>query len=203
MADYMAQMHGTYGNGDSWSTGLRITSNQTESGLLTTFSAAWTAAWTDGVHGLQPLYHTDTATSFYSVATLSGNMHEVTKSVLPSITAGTAADTPLPNDTAFLVSLRSPFVQKWGRGRAFLPAPVEGVLVSNEFTLASATRVKAAFLAVLTAIRADGSTIFVTSLHPPKNGGGQFLKTVITSHIVARKPASQRRRSDPDLPNYV
>lgn len=203
MTDFYAQMHGTYGNGDGWSTGLRITSNQTPDALLTTFSNAWIAAWTNGTYGLNTLYHTDTTTTEYTVAPLDGNMREVTKSVLTSITPGTSSDTALPNDNAIVVSLRSPYIGKSRRGRAFLPAPVEGIVSAGQYTSASMTRVKTAFQSVLTAIQADGSTVFVTNLKPLKDLTPAFRKTVITSILVARKTATQTRRTDREASNYV
>lgn len=203
MTDYICKLQGTFANGDGWSVGLRVTSNQTEAALVTTWNAAWADAWTNGAYGLDSLYHTDTVTTQTTVATLNGTMHEVTKTVSPFAHAGTSSDTALPNRDAVLVSLRSPSIQKHGRGRMYLPAPVEGIVVSSEYTSAAMTRVKTAIQAVFTAIRADGSTIFVTNLQPLKDGTPAFQKTVITTILVARLPATQRRRTDPDSSNYV
>lgn len=203
MTDYMARLHGVYASGDAWSTGLRISSNQVPDALLTTFSAAWIAAWTDGTHGLSALYHTSTTTTGFTVAALNGSMKEVSKLFLADAHAGTSSDTALPERDAVVVSLRSTYIQKFGRGRMFLPAPVEGIVVTGEYTSAAMTRVKAAITALFAAIQADGSTVFVTNLHALKDGTPPYRKTVITSLMVARKPGSQERRTDRQAPNYV
>jgi hypothetical protein len=203
MTDYYAQMHGVMPSGDSWSTGLHITSNQSRSALLTTFSNAWIAAWTNGTYGLNTLYFTGTTTTSYSVANLNGTMQQVQKDRLTSVTPGTSSDTALPDQNAIVVSLRSPFIQAYGRGRIYLPPPVEGIVNAGEYTSAAMTRVKTAVQSVFTAIQSDGSTIFVTNMKALKDGTPPFRKTVITSILVSRKPGSQDRRAERELPNYV
>lgn len=203
MTDYYAQVHGKFASGDSWSFGWHITSNQTPDALLTTWSNAWIATWTDGTHGLQTLYNTTTTISYFTVATLNASMKQTAKVELVSAQPGTSSDTPLPDEDAVLVSLRSPSIQKHGRGRTFLPAPVEGIVDTGLYTNTAMTRVKTAVSAVRSAITADGSTQFVTNDHVLKDGTPPYQKTVITYILVARKPSRQGKRQDPLTSNYV
>jgi hypothetical protein len=203
MTDYFAQVHGKFASNDVWSFGWRVTSNQTPSAFLTTWSNAWVAAWTDGTHGLDALYNTTTSIQSFSVATLNASMHQTAKVELVSAQPGTSSDTALPDLNAICVSLRSTNIQKHGRGRTFLPAPVEGIVDTGLYTSTAMTRVKAAVTAVRSAITADGSTQFVTNLKALKDGTPPYQKTVITSILVARKPSTQERRDDPLPANYV
>lgn len=203
MTDYFAQVHGTFADGDVWSFGWHISSNQTPDAMLTTWSNAWIAAWTDGTHGLQTLYKTTTSIANFTVATLNASMKQTAKVELVSAQPGTSSDTPLPDEDAICVSLRSPNIQKHGRGRTFLPAPVEGIVDTGLYTSTAMTRVKTAVQAVRSAVTADGSTQFVTNMEALKDGTPPYQKTVITSILVARKPSRQGRRQDPLTSNYV
>lgn len=194
MTDYYTQLHGSFGDGTPWSTGLHITSNQSEASLATTMVNAWFAAWTDTSHGLEALYPTTTSTDTVSVATLNGTMKEVSKTVLAAVNPGTTSGDSLPFRLATLVSLRSPSIQKHGRGRMFLPAMDETFVNADLLTSAAATRVSAAIAELFAAIRADGSTVFVTNKKALKDGTPAYQKTVITSQLVSRKPAGQFRR---------
>ncbi len=203
MTDYKAEVHGAYAGGRPWSFGVHITSTQPLSTLATTWTAAVNGAWTDGTHGLQAIYHTDTVVADTTVATLNGTMHETTKQLTPLSLAGTSSDTTLPWEVALCVSLRSGLIQRHNRGRMFLPAFVEGAVTNNIISSTTCTRVRDAIAAMFAAVRADGSTIFVfnrkalVDLTPP------FQKTVITSQLVSNKPARQSRRTKSIIPTYV
>jgi len=203
MTDYYARTHGHYQNGDVWSFGWHITSGQTLPGLLTTWSNAWIAAWTDGTFGIESLYHTDTVMDGWDVYSLNGIMRATFKDSLVNAQLGTSSDTPLPNRNAILVELQSPSVKKSGRGFSYLPAPVEGIVVNGSYTSVAMTRVKTAVNSVRTAINADGSTVFVFNRLVEKDLTPPFTKTVITSLRVSLKPSTQRRRTDPDVGIYV
>lgn len=194
MSDYYTQLHGHFGDGTLWSTGLHVTSIQDEATLATTMVNAWFAAWTDTSHGLEALYPTTTSTDTVSVARLSAEMKEVTKTVLPAVNPGTTSGDSLPYRLATLVSLRSPSIQRFGRGRMFLPAMDETFVNADLLTSAAATRVSASMDELFAAIRSDGSSVFVTNKKPLKDGTPAFQKTVITSQLVSRKPAGQFRR---------
>ena len=205
MTDYYAQVYGKYTTDISWSFGLHITSSQAESALLTTWSNAWHAAWTDSGHGLNLLYPTTTGITGYSVATLNGIYEETSKSRATSTDVGTASGDSLPFLNATLVSLRSTSVSRHGRGRFFLPAMVETSVNADVLDSGDAARTSTAVNSVKTAIQADGSTIFVVDKGkphaiPPVPAGPKF---VITQWLVSNKPARQSRRVKKVRPVYT
>lgn len=196
-------MKGRFENGDVWSIDWTVESNQPLSTLLTTWSNAWVSAWTDGTHGLDTLYHTDTSIQSFTVYQLNGIMEGVQRVDLASVQPGTSSDTPLPNRNAILMGKVSALVGKTSRGYSYLPAPVEGIVVNGSYTSASMTRVKAALATVLTAIQADGSAVFIFNRKVTKAGVPPYTKTVVTGLRVSEKVATQRRRTDPEVPVYV
>jgi hypothetical protein len=197
VTDYMVKMIGQYAGGIPWTTGVHVTSAQSESALATTWRNAVLNFWLDPAHGVQTLYPTGTVLTETSVATLNATMHEVTKTTTPTAAAGTSTADTLPFQEAVCISLRGNSVQKTGRGRMFLPALAEDQ-VNNDVVIGAATaRISTAIKAVFAAINADGSTFFVTPVNvkkPPKNGVPLYTKTVVTSPLVSNKPARQSRR---------
>jgi len=203
MTDYLCITHGHFENGDVWSFGWHVTSNEPLATLLTTWSNAWISAWTNGTYGLQTLYPTTTVMDGWTVYELDASMRALFKATLTNAQPGTSSDNGLPNEVAITVSKRSPTVAKYGRGKTSLPAPVEGIVVNGSYTSASMTRVKTAVDAAFSAITADGSTVFVFPRVETKGHVLPFTKTVITSLLVALKVGSQTRREDPEQLGYV
>lgn len=206
MTDFYCRTHGHYENGEVWSTGLHVTSNQPLPTLLTTWSNAWIAAWTDGTHGLNALYHTDVVMDGWDVYQLTGTLRAQFKDSLLNAQAGSSSDTPPANETTCVVEWLSPLVNKRGRGFSRLPGLVEGVLVNGSYTSTAATRVKTAMLAIQSAIQADGSTIFTAPKdpkRPPKDGTPLYTKDVKTTLRVSTKPGSMTKRQDPNATIYV
>jgi hypothetical protein len=206
MTDYYARVHGHFENLDPWSTGLHITSNQTRTSLLTTFSNAWIAAWTNGTYGLETLYHTDVVMDGWDVYELDARLKGLFKASLLSAQPGTSSDTPPANEQTTLVEWSAPLINKRGRGFSRLPGLVEGVLVNGSYTSTAGTRVKTAMQSIQTAIQADGSTIFVAPTNvkvPPKDGTPLYTKTVLTALRVSLKPGSATRRQNGEPSVYV
>lgn len=203
MADYYAQVIGTFGSNIGWSFGTHITSNQNEATLLTTWTNAWEGAWTNATYGLAKVYPTTTEVTEFSVATLNSTMHEISKSRNVASLAGTAAGDTLPYLNAVVVSLRSNSVQKHGRGRMFLPA-LEETFVNGDVVIPTALgNISQAVNTVLSAIIADGSTNFVTNKKALKDGTPPYQKTQITKWMVSNKPARQARRTKKIPASYM
>src|SRR6476659_3389077 len=91
MADYYCRAEGNFTTDLEWGIGRHITSAQSPSALLTTWTNAWVSAWTDGTHGLDALYPTTTTISRFSVATLDGLYLQVAKVEGTSSHAGTSS----------------------------------------------------------------------------------------------------------------
>jgi hypothetical protein len=203
VTDYYAQMHGAYAGGIPWSTGVHITSNQSEAALSTTWGNAVQTLWTDGANGIETLYPTSTSLVETSVATLNGTMHEVTKTRTSHLIPGTSTADTLPYQEAIVISLRGNSVRRSGRGRMFLPALAEDQVNSDALITAAQTRLSNAFKALFLSIQADGSTFFVFNRLPLKDGTAAFTKSVVTTPRVSNKPARQSRRVAKIAPSYM
>ena len=194
MTDYYLQVSGEYGTSLGWSFGQHYTSASSESSIATAWHSAWSNAWTAGPYGLQVIYPTTTSVLAVSVATLNGTMHEVSKTRLALADAGISADDTLPYQNSVVISWRGIAIQRYGRGRWFMPAPVETTINANVLTSGAASRYKDAIGSVYTAMTTDGSTFFVTNKKALKDGTPPFRKTIVTTPLVAMKPARQSRR---------
>jgi hypothetical protein len=130
-------------------------------------------------------------------------MHEISKTVLPLAVAGVSSDDTLPYLNSIVVSWRGTAIQRYGRGRWFLPATVETVVNGNLLTSAAGDRIKASMNSVHNTMTTDGSTFFVTNKKALKDGTAPYRKTIVTTPLVARKPARQSRRVRKVPTSYV
>lgn len=203
MTDFFCRVGGIYAGPWPWSFGWKVTSNQLEANLLTTWTNAWEAAWTDAAHGLQTLYPVGTEITEFKVVTLGPTGRHMTASTNVASLVGTAAGDTLPYLNATLVSLRSGGLQKTNRGRTYLPAMEETNVNGDILIPASQGRTSAAVNAVFSAIKADGSSVFVWPTKLPKSGVSLYTKTVITEMKVSNKPARQSRRVRRITPSYI
>lgn len=194
MTDYYMQVLGQYNSTLGWSFGQHITSADSESSLATRWASAWNSSWTSGAYGLQTLYPTGTAITEITVATLNGTMHEVSKTRTPLPLPGISSDDTLPFQESVVISWRGLAIQRYGRGRWYLPATVETVVNADALTNTAATRIKNAINALYTTMTTDGSTFFVTNKKALKDGTPPYRKTIVTTPYVALKPARQSKR---------
>lgn len=206
MADYYCRAEGNFTTDLEWGIGRHITSAQSPSALLTTWTNAWVSAWTDGTHGLDALYPTTTTISRFSVATLDGLYLQVAKVEGTSSHAGTSTGDSQPYSDSTLVSLRSlTQIGKHARGHFFLPAMDETYWDANTFNATQAARASVAVNTVRTAIQADGSTFFVVDVGnhravPPVLPGPKYVMDA--PWRVSNKASSQRSRTKKIRPTY-
>lgn len=194
MTDYYMQVQGQFSSTLGWSFGQHITSASSETSLASAWSAAWDVAWTSGSFGLQTLYPTQTAITQVTVATLNGTMHEVSKTRLTLARAGISSVDTLPYQESIVVSWRGLAIQRYGRGRWYLPATTEEEITNDVLISTAATRIKNAVSYVHTSMTSDGSTFFVVNKKPLKDGTPPYRKTIVTTPLVALKPARQSKR---------
>lgn len=200
MSDYYLQVLGEYSSTISWSLGMHLTSSSSESSIAATWHTVWNQVWTDGSFGLQTLYPTGTGITEVTVATLNATMHELSKTRTALAVAGIASDDTLPYQNAVCISWRGTNIQRYGRGRFFLPAPIETIINNNALTNTAATRIKTAMGYLATQMTSGGNTIFVTNKKDikDKHTGAiivpAFTKQIVTTPYVATKPARQSRR---------
>lgn len=203
MPDFAASVHGNFNSELTWSFGTKITTSQPIDTLAATWDNAWAAAWDTVSGGMKTYYPTTTNMTSTRVAALDATMHETQNVVTSNLRPGNAAGDTLPYLNSIVVSQRSTFSKRWNRGRFYLPALEETFVNDNVLDLPAATALAAQVRSVFTAITADGSTFFVTSKKPHKDGTGQYQKTVINLWEVSRKPARQARRVKKQIATYV
>lgn len=196
MTDYKVKVHGALAGGRAYSWSWNITSTQTPSALETTMAAALTDYWSNGTYGVDALYSASTTLDTFDVITLDGTFREVAKQSHSLSLVGTSSDAPLADDSTLVVQKRSTGLRRNQRGYTHFPALVEGTLSSGLYQVTPRNRYGTAVTALLAAIAADGSTVFVhTGSATTKGGVPPYTKTVITSMHASSKPGSQRART--------
>lgn len=196
MTDYKVKVHGALAGGRAYSWAWFITSSQTPSALETTMAAALTDYWSNGTYGVNTLYNSSTTLDTFDVITLDGTFRETAKQSHSLSLAGTSSDAPLADDSTLVVQKRSTGLRRNQRGYTHFPALVEGTLASGLYQTTPRNRYGTAVTALLAAIAADGSTMFVhTGAHETVGGVPSYTKTVISSVHASSKPGSQRART--------
>lgn len=196
MTDYRMKVHGRLVSGEAYSWAWGITSTQTASALVTTMAAALTDMWNNGTYGLGAQYAPGIRLDSFDIITLDGTFRETFKQNHALTLVGTSGDAPLSDKSTIVMKKVSTGLQRWQRGFTHLPAPVEGVLSGGLYTVTARNRFTTAMRAVLSAITADGSTLYVHTgaadpLHPSRPA---YTKTVITDVTCSNKPGTQRKR---------
>lgn len=202
MADYVCFVRGTLPNGRSWSTERRITSNQSPSALLTTWSNAWTTAWNLAATGLAVMYDANTKITQFEVGTLNASMRKIAKVTDGVNLVGTDAGNPYAASNTVVVGWESTVTQPWGVGNQKLPPPTETFIDGDVLTNTAGTNFKAAIQSVQTAIQADGSTFFVAPPFATEGGQPAFAKTVLTSFRVREQLGTDRKRTKKEPKTY-
>lgn len=204
MADYLMRVHGRQPGGFGYSWGIFITSNQPPATLETTMAAALTDFWTNGTYGLGAQYAAGTTLDNFDIYELDGTFKATTRRNMALTLVGTSGDNPLPDSSTLTIKKVSTSVKRNGRGFIKLPAPVEGVLVNGFYTSAARLRFEQAAESLLTALNADGSTIFVhVGKDDTKGGVPKYTKTVISAMKASNKPGSNRARTRKQVGVYV
>lgn len=169
MTLYRCVAYGIYTSGQKWSFRQNFSSAATLATVENDWKTAITSLWTDGTHGIQTVYPTTTVlnkTRTYQLAIVPVTVGGVTVNKFVAVNAredaaalaGTSANDGLPDQDALLVSLRADGVGPNHRGRTFLPAPDETLVVGDVMGTTPATRVSTAMTALRAAMSAAGHT---------------------------------------------
>lgn len=189
------KVHGRLESNEPYSWNWNITSNQTPSALVTTMAAALTDMWSNGTYGVGSQYAPGIRLDSFDIITLDGTFKETAKQNHALTLVGTSGDSPLSDKTTMVMKKVSTGLRRNQRGFTHLPAPVEGTLDAGLYSVTARNRFTTAMRAVLAAITADGSTLFVhTGAATTKGGVAPFTKTVITDVTCSNKPGTQRNR---------
>jgi len=214
MTLYRCVAYGVYASGQKWS----FRQNFSSAASLTTVENDWltaiTSLWTDGTHGIETVYPTTTIldkTRTYQLAIVPVTIGGVTTDKFVSVNAredapslaGTSANDGLPDQDSLLVSLRADGVGPNHRGRTFLPAPDETIVVGDTMNSTPATRVSTAMTALRSAMGAAGHTQELWNERATHRDPVVGTLKPVTLAEVDRVMRSQRRRIKKKAGLYV
>ncbi len=204
MADYYAQVFGQFANGRGWSTGRHISSVQSEPGLLATWEAAWTAEWTDGVHGMEAAYPIGTKITGFTVASLNPDFTEHSKSRAGVSLPGTDPGVSMPTQVSVVVAWKnSARIGRHAQSHQGLPAPSDGAAAGDILTDPIITRFKLAMMGMKASIEADGSLFFSVNRVALKNGTPAGDKVTMNQLFIRNKVGTMDPRARGELSVYT
>jgi hypothetical protein len=203
MAYYLCQFGGVIGDSFPWSNRMVCQSSDSESAVSTLWDAAAVALWTETA--LKAFIPPDAILGYSSVSTASASFKQTTKTLVGHSTAGTSSSPSLPYHTCEIVTFRTAFSTRWGRGRWYFPCMATNALATDGGVISSAAQ---------TALQAGMGAFFValTSAVTPmilhRNGadGGVITPdslSTITGGDIPTTFAVQRRRADKLVPTRV
>lgn len=200
MALYRCVAYGIYASGRPWS----FRQNFSSSAVLATVQSDWAAqvaaAWTDGTHGLQTLYPTTTVLNrsrTYQLFLTLGPPIKVKASAAAETAfthPGTSANDGLPDQDAVVVSLRTAGVGVNNRGRTFLPAVDETIVVGDLLGSVQATRVSTSMTALRAGMAAAGHVQVIFNDKPTVHDPVTATVKPVTLCETDRVTRNQRRR---------
>jgi hypothetical protein len=209
MTLYACHALGIYDSGRKWSFRHYFSSAAALATIEFDWVTAMVSAWTDGTHGIETLYPTTTvfdATKTYQLAIVAGTpgkIISVDEAEDGFTHAGTSANDGLPDQDAILVSLRAAGTGQNHRGRTYLPAPDETIVVGGVLGSTPATRVTTAFNALRAAMAASGHTQVLlntkSTLRDPAIGTTKPVVSCKTDRVIR----TQRRRVEKLAAQYV
>lgn len=203
MAYYLCQFGGVIGDSFPWSCRMVTQSTNSESSVSTLWDAAVVALWTESA--LIAYIPTDAKLGYSSVSTASASFKQTTKTQVSHSTPGTSGSVSLPYHTCEIITFRTAFSTRWGRGRWYFPALATNALETTGGVIKAAAQ---------TALQAGMGAFFValTSAVTPmilhRNGADGGLITpdslsTITGGDIPTTFAVQRRRADKLVPTRV
>lgn len=200
MPNYLLVAGGTIAGVQPWSIRAYAVSGSTEATVQTTWDTAFQAYW--NAAGVLSGMPTTTSLTYTYTSTMTAGFKQSTATRNTHAIAGTSAGVALPDQVAFIATLRTALNTKAGHGRWYLPAPSASGLAAtgNLYIAAWMTAAAAGLTALGTAL---GGTITLQVLHRNATKSGLAALTltpVIPACDCSNKPAIQRRRGDKVVP---
>lgn len=203
MAFYLAQVSGLLNSSFPWSMNFDLSATNSEAAVATLFDTAIRGVFTDT--SLAPFIPTTVEITQTSVSTASALFKQTTKTSHSAVTAGTSTSISLPYQICEIITWRTSFATKWGRGRAYFPPLAVNALAAGGFTILAAaqTAMQHAWNGYFTA---TVSTYAHVILHRKATAGGAraagTTDTVATADIPSTF-AVQTRRADKLVPSRL
>jgi hypothetical protein len=180
-----------------------LESSGSESAVAVVFDTAARGVFTNAT--LAPYIPTTVEIIQTSVSTASANFKQTTKTITVSTTAGTSSSAALPYHTCEILTLRTAYATRWGRGRLYFPPLATNALAADGFSILAAaqTALKDGWDAFFTDV---GSSFTVQLLHrKPTAGGARAANSVdtVTGADIPNIFSVQRRRADKLVPSRL
>jgi len=203
MTFYLAQASGLLNSSFPWSVNSVLSSTGTEGAVSTAFDTAFRLIFTNAT--FKPYIPTTVEVTETSVSTASATFKQTTKTTVIATTAGTSASPAMDYRLAAIVTFRTPYATKWGRGRWYFPVLATNALSATGFNMLAAaqTAFQGAMNAYFTSVGASYSHVL---LHrKATTGGGRLAYTTdpVSACDVSNAFATQRRRADKAVPTRL
>lgn len=203
MTYFLHQAGGTLPGGYPWSVRAVSEATSSEAAAESAWHTGWVSVFTNAT--LIAFFSTTTALTYTSTSTADPAFRQTTKTTTSVTEAGTSASEALPSQNCSIITLRTAFSTRWGRGRWYLPAPAVNALATTG-PVYSTAYLDALAAALGTAFVSDWTpTLTLQILHKKgtKSGPTALSLSPVTGCDVSNKPGIQRRRSDKLLPSRV
>lgn len=203
MAFYLAQVAGLLNTAFPWSMNSVLESSGSEAAVATAFNTAIRACFTNAT--LAPYIPTTVEITETSVSTASATFKQTTKTTTTATTAGTGTDAALPFRTCEIITFRTAFATKYGRGRWYFPPLGFNALAASGFEILAAaqTALQDGLNAYFTSV---GSSYQHVILHRRATAGGAraaYSTDVVTAADIPSTFATQKRRADKIVPSRL
>lgn len=203
MAYYLAQVSGLLNTSFPWSMNFVLSATESEASVAALFNTAIRGVFTDV--DLAPYIPTTVEISETSVSTASATFKQTTKTSTAATTAGTSTSVSLPYQVCEIITWRTSFATKWGRGRSYFPCLATNAIAAGGFELVAAaqTAFQHAWNGYFTAVSATYQHVI---LHKKATAGG--ARAAYTTDVVAAADipltfAVQTRRADKLVPSRL
>lgn len=199
MTIYLLTASGDLNTDFPWSVNAAATSSESESQVNTAWATLWASFFGDATFkGFIPA---DTTLSLTTCSTASATLKQTTKSEASHSLAGTSASPAIAYASCTIISLRTDFATRWGRGRWYFPGLATNALAAAGYFYAQTamTDMSNAFTAAVTTFQAAAQLAIAHRL-AITGGPAQFSTTPVTHGDVSDAIASQRRRADKRAP---
>lgn len=203
MAYYLAQVAGLLNSAFPWSMNYVLSATESEGAISTLFDTSIRGVFTDTT--FKTYIPTTVEISQTSVSTASATFKQTTKTTVASVTAGDSGSISLPYQICEIITWRSSFATKWGRGRSYFPPLAINALAADGFTILAAaqTAMQGAWNAYFTATTGTYEHVL---LHKKATAGG--ARAADTTDTVAHADipstfAVQTRRADKLVPSRL
>ena len=203
MAYYLAQVSGLLNSAFPWSMNFVLSATESESSISALFNTAIRGVFTDTE--LTTYIPTTVEISETSVSTASADFKQTTKTSVSSTTAGTGTSVALPYQICEVITWRTSFATKWGRGRSYFPPLGANALAADGFSILVAAQdaMQHAWNGYFTAV---SSTYTHVILHKKATAGGARAANTTDTVAAADIPSAfavQTRRADKLVPSRV